>query len=546
MHVSENDYRPRGWTPKEVPTIWVDHTTGQGVTREGTSVRPKIGERRKNPNLTDLLDTAASYGAERIMLSGRVPEPAPGIRHWLYVKTPGWTPGTHWVNAGPPTGRFTHAITGHKVEVRTVAEWFGDLNLSPAQARAAWDTLASVIESVDDRARLMLSPAATGTNLWAWSLPKNVNPVPVSADVAEELHLTSGQHHLEHLVAGDNFSTHDDCIPMIDPAKTKKIDTFAHVDGRFMYAALGRELGIGPGIRLNRAAAFNLLETEPYARARYHVRFAVPQDWQHVGILGVRHNTYSDGWYYPNRPGATGETWADASEISVALAAGWMIDPLEAVKFHKARPLDTFAERMTRARERVLENPEMPPLLRRAVSAALRAILLYSIGAFASSGRDQTRVVTSALDVPAEYQASVQRQGELFIFRVPSQVSDRNRSFYHPELAVQIWGRGRARVLSAPTSLGNSTGGALTVPPSSLIGINGDAIYTTQTPAWSLPVAHGGGDDGKTGRLRLVSMIQGSFLTPATLQSRDALRGRADKAGPTGAWTPSASESVTV
>jgi hypothetical protein len=544
--VNETDYRPRGWTPKEVPTIWVDATTGQGVTREGTSVRPKIGERRKNPNLTDLLDTAASYGAERIMLTGRIPDPAPGVRHWLYVKTPNWIPGQHWVNAGPPTGRFSHQITGHKVEIRTAAEWFGELPLTPTQARSSWDALEAVIASVDDRARLMLSPAATGTNLWAWSLPKNVNPVPVSPDIADELHLTSGQHHLEHLVAGPNFSHHDDCVPMIDPAHTKKITNFTHVDGRFMYAALGRELGIGPGVRLNRTAAYNLMTTEPYARARYHVRFTVPQDWNHVGILGVRHQNYSDGWYYPNRPGASAETWADASEVSVALAAGWTIEPLEAVKFHKARPLDTFADRMTRARERVLDNPEMPALMRRAVSAALRAILLYSIGAFASSGRDQTRVVTSALDVPPEYQGTMQRQGELFIFRVPSQVSARNRALYHPELAVQIWGRGRARVLSAPSALGNSTAGALTLPPSSLIGINGDAIYTTHTPTWSLPVSHGGGDDGKTGRLRLVSMIEGSFMTPATLQSRDALRGRADKAGPSGAWAASPSESVTV
>ncbi|CAQ03343.1 hypothetical protein ACR8AL_07460 [Clavibacter sepedonicus] len=541
--MSDIDYRPHGWTPKDVPTIWVDHTTGQGVTSDGTSVKPKIGQRRKNPNLTDLLDTAASYGATRIMLSGRVPEPAPGVRHWLYVQTPGWTPGTHWIGAGvPPTGRFQHATTGHKVEVRTVAEWFGDLPLTPAQARLTWDTLAAVIASVDERARLMLSPAATGTNLWAWSLPKNVNPVPISEEIDEEQHRTSGQHHYEHLVAGPSFEEHEDCVPMIDPVKTRKISTFAHVDGRFMYAALCRELGIGPAVRLNRSAAYELMTTNPYARARYHVRFTVPADWRHVGILGMRHFRVEDGWYYPNRPGATGETWADAAEISVALNAGWLIDPLEAIVFQKAKPLDTFAERMIRARDRVTQNPEIPVPMQRALSTALRSIMIYTIGALASSGREQTRVVTNPMEIPPEFQRSVQRHGELYIFRVPSTINTRTQRMYHPELAWQIWGRGRARVLDAPTAFGNHTGGALKLAPHTLIGINGDALYTTHVPQWSLPQEHDGGDDGKTGRLRLVSVIEGSFNTPATLDARTALRARADRVGPAGAWAPRVSE----
>lgn len=532
----DNSYRPRGWTPKEVPTIWLDHTTGQGVTREGTSVRPKVGSGRKNPNLTDLLDTAASYGAERIMLTGKRPEPAPGVRHWLYVQTPNWVPGTHWVAGGPPTGRFQHAVTGQKIEVRTVEEWFGDVPLTPAQARMAWNTLEEIIAGVDERARLMLSPAATGTNLWAWSLPKNVNPIPVSTDMAAELHGTSGQHHLEHLVAGPSFSEHEDCVPLIDPKQVKKIQTFAHTDGRFMYASLGRELGIGPGLRLNRAGAYALLENEPYARARYFVRFTVPRDWNHVGLFGVRHMRVEDGWYYPNRPGAVGETWADSSEVFVARNAGWLVEPLEAVQFTRAKPLDTFFERMKRARDRVQENPDMPPMLRAALASALRAILLYTVGNFASAGRAQTRVAESAFDVPPEYQGTMVRQGKLFIYQVPSTVTERTRMFYHPEFAVQIWGRGRAAVLSSSSALGKGTAGALAVPGHTLIGINGDAIYTTEVPQWSLPTEHGGGDDGKNGRLRLKSTISGSFITPDNLQSRDALRKRSDKAGPSGAW----------
>ena len=537
--MSDYEVRPRGMTPKEMPTIWVDYATGQGVTREGTRITPKLGERRKTPNLTDLLDTAASYGATRIMLTGRIPEPAPGSRHWLIVKTPNWNGGDVWTSATSPSGRFTHVSTGQEVQVRTVREWFGDVPLNPAQARLAWETLESVIVGVDDRARLMLSPARTGANLWAWSLPKTVPLVPVSADVADELHMTSGQHHLEHLVAGPSFATHEYCVPLIDPAVTKKISAFAHVDGRFMYAALGRELGVGPGIRYNRAQAYELLTSDPYARARYEVRFTVPSDWAHVGILPVRHENVSDGWYYPNRPGAVGVTWADASEVAVALRAGWGIDPLQAVVFNKARPLDTFMDRMNRARERVLENPDMPPLLKRAVSDALRSILIQAIGNFASRGRTKVRTATSAFEIPPQYQASAERRGDVFTYRVPSERRPDN-GLYHPEVAVQLWGRGRARVLSAPTAHDKFGGGALAVPGHTLVGINGDALYTTELPEWSMPVEHGGADDGKTGRLRLKSFIRGSFLTPASLDARTALRARADKAGPRAAWTPEA------
>ncbi|MFX7768421.1 hypothetical protein ABTK15_20660, partial [Acinetobacter baumannii] len=83
--------------------------------------------------------------------------------------------------------------------------------------------------------------------------------VPVEDDIAQEIHFTSGLHHYDHLVAGESCATHEDCVPLIDPAQTKKISEFAYVDGRFMFAGVGRELGIGPAIRLNQAAAYELL-----------------------------------------------------------------------------------------------------------------------------------------------------------------------------------------------------------------------------------------------------------------------------------------------
>ncbi|WP_448812120.1 hypothetical protein [Agromyces bauzanensis] len=487
------------------------------------------------------------------MFTGEVPKHEDGRKHWLMVRTPGWTAGSHWLGAWRSvTGRFENALTGQKVTVKMAAEWFGDVELTPNEARQAWLVTESAIKRADERATLFLTPTATGTNLWALSLPKNVDPVHVSTDIADELRNTSGQHHVEHLVAGPDFMDHPDVVPLVVPTK-QTIDTFAYVDGRFMYSAVCRELGIGPAIRLNRTAAYELLESNPYARARYYVKFRVPDDWNHIGLLPVKDPNRVDRWIYPNRPGAIAETWADASEVAVARNAGWLIDPLEAIQFTtetlgrkangttglvKVRPLDTFADRMVRVREQVEQRPGVPPVIRRAVAAALRAILLFSIGGFHSVTRESTVVVESALDVPPQFQASVRQHGDVFSYRIPSaKLDDRTRQFYHPEFSVQVWGRARARLLSAPAANGMRAG-ALALDPSTLLGVYGDALYTTVIPEWSVPVEHGGGDDGKVGRLRLQGVVNGRLTFPDTIERRDRLRAKAAKAGIKAAFPP--------
>lgn len=538
--------RPQPWSPKPVPTIWMDYTTGHGVTDTGNRIKAMASEGRQNPNLTDKLNVAAAHGAARIMFTGSVPKSEGGKRHWLLVKTPMWKAGKHWLGAWQSiTGRFEHAQTGQKVDVKVAAEWFGDLELTPEDARQAWAITAQALKQADEKATMFLSPTATGANLWALSLPRNVDPVHVEDDLANEIRSTSGQHHVEHLVAGPDFIDHDDVLPLVQPRQY--IQNFAYVDGRFMYASVCKELGIGPARRLNRAAAFELLDTQPYARARYYVRFTVPQGWNHIGILPVKAPGSTSRWIYPNRPGATHETWADSSEIFVAIKNGWLIDPLEAIEFTttttgrkndgtmgevKTRPLDTFAERMIRTRELVMSHPEIPDTVRAAVAGALRAIVLQTIGGFHSPGRSSTVVVESALEVPPEYQHSLQQHGDVFSYKIPTpSINDRSRQFYHPEFSTQIWGRARARLLSSPAA-NKHRAGVLTLDPSTVLGVYGDAVYTTEIPTWSLPTSNGGGDDGKVGRLRLQgALANGRYNFPVTTDQRDRLRTRAAKAG---------------
>lgn len=545
--------RPVPWHPKPIPTVWLDHKTGVGVDDSGASVQPRIGGRRKYPNLADLLDTALARGAQRLMLTGPVPDPVPGQdKHWLVVPTPQWTPLVHWLGT-PPTGRFEHEVTHSRLEVRLAAEWFGTATVTPAQARAAWAATADALRASDRKAELFLSPAATGTNLWALSLPRTIDPEPLPEDVAELLHRTAGQHRIEHLTTGPAACTCGGCRPLVDLAETPR-GAFAYTDGRFMYASLCRELGTGPVTRLTGPQAAELIERDPFCRARFRVRFTVPDYWDHVGLLGVQHENVRDGWHYPNVPGAGGECWADAVEVRLALDHGWTVEVLEGLSFAKGRVLDTWADRLVRARRRAAEMPGLDLPVRRATQAALRAILIQGIGAFASRGRETTRVVWSARDVPAQYAHDVRRYGEAFVYREPARgLSGNNAAYQRIELAAQVWARGRARVLSCPSALSVklsfgawTTVGALEVDPTTLLGINGDAIFTTSVEPWSLPTQYGGGDDGREGRLRLQGFLPDVKL-PASAAERNKLREQAVAAGIDGAlpYSPKASEETT-
>lgn len=552
--------RPRPWKPKPIPTVFMDYVTGQGVLDNGASFKASILGRTKNPTLTDKLKSVdyASQGVDhvRIIFTGKVPPNDRNTRHWLLVETPGWV-GQHHLGT-PPAGRFDSLLTSKRIEVRVASEWFGDVALTPRQALTAWTILNEgvnkvwyKIEGPVNGSPLLMSPAATGTNLWAASMPGSLDPVPVPADIAEEIHATSGQHHQDHFVTGPGMDSHRDVLPMIDTRLVSTLPNFSYVDGRFMYAALCLRLGTGPGVRLARREAADLWREDKYFRGRMRVKFTVPDTWNHVGILGVQHENPAHGWFYPNRPGAVHTTWADAAEIFVAEKHhGWLIEPIEAIVFQskmpsvrkryeegattatrrptEARPLDEWALKLQAMRAKVASDPEYDDVTKRALGAAIRAILIQGIGSFASRGRSATRITTDPALVPTD--VHVERKGKVFAWQQPQAQDERSKMFYHPEFTSQIWGRGRARIMDyrpegVPT-------GALHVDPSTIIGINGDAVYTTTPPHWSLPVEQGGADDGKVGKLRLQGYLEGPITPPGSRAERDKLRARAVKNGP--------------
>ncbi|MEU4607617.1 hypothetical protein AB0F43_31920 [Kribbella sp. NPDC023972] len=541
--------RPIPYTAADVPTLWLDFVSGAGVDDAGKAIQPLVGGRRTKPNLVDLLNTAHKHGVKRLMLSGAIPAGTPGRPHWLTAETPGWRGAGHWLQARTPTGRFVHIADGYGVEVRLVREWFPGDDVPAPSAREAWTITTSLLRRYGAGGGLLNSPAGTGQNLWAHTLPGDptfdYESTMVPDDIADLIHATSGQHRTESFVSGDGRCDCGDCVALIT---ADKIDGLAAADGRFMYAGLAKgELGVGPARMLTGAEATELWTNDTkgrYAKARFRIRFTVPDGWDSLGLFGVQiPGSTTNAWHWPNRPGATYETWVDGAELFHDLNTGWHrgIEILEGIQFSKGRPLDTFIDRMLKARGAANEL-DAPEMLKSLVKSALRAVLLQTIGGFHSRGRPRTHIVDDLNDVPPWAISGVVEYGNRFIYTEEQPLTDRQRAFHRPELSAQVWAKERARMLLGPTAGYTVNGlklkewGALDLDPQTLVAINGDAIVTTEPHLATIPVRLGGGDDGKEGRLRLKGWLPGPLASPRTRAARDAIVKKAEAAGPTAAY----------
>jgi hypothetical protein len=451
----------------KVPTLWLNITTGLGVDDDGNPVKPLIGGRRSKPHLVDLLATAHRHRAKRIVLSGPLPTRQPGTPHWLLAETPGWRAGGPtgmglWLE-DPPTGRFTHVPDGAYVEVRVVSEWFDDQAVEPSVAREAWaildDTCRRWMKEPDQDRKLTLlmkSPAATGQQLWAHMLPgkkKNSDEwlwdeAQPSDDDAALIHATAGQHRIEHFVAGPERCGCGDCPALVTASH---IDALSVIDGRFAYAPLiVGELPSGPATWLTAAQGQALFDSDQMlnVKARYHIRFTVPDVWDTLGMFPVQLPA-ADGdrgkWHYPCRPGATHETWIDGAEARWAHWMGWRVEVLEAMTFKTARPLDNFARNMRKVWD-AIEDLDATPLLRQLVRKALRQVVLQAIGSLNSRGKDSTYLVDSLDQVPPEYIPDVVDHGGRFVYRRKGRLEGQASAYHHPEIAAHLWSKSRARM----------------------------------------------------------------------------------------------------
>lgn len=297
------------------------------------------------------------------------------------------------------------------------------------------------------------------------------------------------------------------------------------MDGRWMYAALTRELGTGPARMMTAREAADHA-ADPYARARYRVRFAAPTWWSDLNLPGMilarAGQLASDGWHAP----LAGEAWLDASELHLARRLEWRCDVLEGMAFASGRPLDTWGERIIRARTRATDDAlgeSVGPLVRN----ALRSVLLHSVGSFHSAGREESSITASPMELPDGdgWGAPERMDDGRVIWRRSAPSNPRLLALRHPEYSAAIWGRAHARILESPTGAPPRHAGALHVHASTLVSIYGDALLTTRRPTWADL------DDGKPGRLRVKAHLCGPIEWPTTARERDDLVRAATVAG---------------
>ena len=322
--------RPAPHRPPDPVTVWLDIDTARGVDAAGNEILPVLGGRRtKRATLSDLLTTALHHHARRLIVCGDIPDQP---QSWLLPDTPAHTRefikdwhvrGLFMLAGRPARGRFTHKETDRNVDVLVADEWFPGQVLTPVQARWAWRELTDIIATRIDRDwALMDRPGAEGINLWKLRTPESYGMEPMDPELGVLIQRTSPQHRYELCVdTGDSGDREEGWRPT---APAGSIPNFVYVDGRFMYAgSVAGEIGAAPATLLGATEAHDLFTDDPWHPARYHVRFTVPSWWDGIGLFPVKRTQGRAGWFWPNVPGATYETWVDAAELKLAIDEGW-------------------------------------------------------------------------------------------------------------------------------------------------------------------------------------------------------------------------------
>lgn len=399
------------------------------------------------------------------------PRPAAGWVAWSLTGLGPWVPDNHYHEGAHPVMRYTHRDTrrrpGRRVAVYPADTWFAGASYTTTEARTAYRHLGALVRGAfGNGAALLATPATTGRELFLRTIPHRREWPVLPADLRAEVFAPAGQARVETF--GAPFG--------LIGAPPRAAGLYEY-DGRLMYAALC--WGLGAGIP-ERDTSPEFVE---HARGRYLVAGCVPKDWPHrFGLVGVREE--SGAMRYPHEPGEPFAAWIDGAELQLVLAQGWPVNIRERVLFPTYAgkgPLDVWAEKLIglHARAGRLER------------AALRSLILHSIGAFHTSGHAVTRITDDPERVPAEHRRHMRREAGLFLW--PETRPARWVALAHPEWSAAVWARARRRLIDAPGAHGTRAGALHAA--GDVVAFSTDAIYLTERQAWP--------DDGKPGRFRL-------------------------------------------
>ncbi len=481
---------------RDIPTAYLHTVTGEGVFLD---TRISAGPR---PALAEVLKALPSV-VERVYLVG----PRPGREEtaeslYLWLRQP--EVSTDWLitrflpDDDVPNLHLRHRQQPERVvQIVRAAQWFGAGRYSPEQAQGAMQALERILQATFDwKVKCLSTPGLTGIALWDRSR-KAIYPV-----VDEEMQV---------LIRSTTTQGRSEITPLPD---RDPLPAFVYLDGRFMYAALTKGIGLGP------VEHDEIPEFDPHRRGRYRVTYRVPEDWKHIGLLPEKSGHSREPWSYRCEPGYEGETWVGSPELNLALhpprgLSPWPIEIKERLLFQNAVkgtpwPLDLWGERLIEARQSVgrrINEGEFNQSIGELIESALRNILLHGIGGFHRRSRADTVVVypdEGYENIPANADPTFHPDGTA-TYKVYRPLSEWSARLMHPEFSAQVWDRCRTHLLySARKSKGKiipgSETGALLLNRSEIVGMRTDALYLTRNPEWP--------DDGQTpGQFRVKGQI---------------------------------------
>ncbi|SFL69303.1 hypothetical protein [Streptomyces pini] len=479
---------------------FLDATTGVLVHRD-TTTRLNLGTGSVADILIAVYATVPAT-VERIYITAgdpwhrdaeRYPFLRDAVAAWLNGPLPdGWkiesTRGRdrlagHLVHPRNPVGRWQRG--DQHTEIRSVGEWFDPDGATPATVRDAFVLLWRALHRHWPDVTLMGSPSQTGRDLWSRTIPtkagaKWADGYPVmSEEIRGLLHATAGQGRTE----------------LITPPKVPdRLPQLIELDRTFAYAKHTWASGVGIPRRITAAAFAALSEKDQinalFAPSHWHIRVTIPHDWNHVGLLPAP-AAGDRTWHYPAEPGRTFTTWAGGAEVNLALRnphTPWKVEILDGLLWEAGSPLREWSTRLKDAWAslRAIAATHGDPKQRTAAhlaSRAVRAILLYGIGAFAQRPRITTGTVPTGAehDIPTGAQI-IGTDGHTITWQRDTGFA--RDPYAHPEWAAGVWSAARAALLSTKMREDNLFVGALHLPPGSVVAFRTDAIYTTTDPAW--------------------------------------------------------------
>ncbi|MGW6202542.1 hypothetical protein ACWF9B_02640 [Streptomyces sp. NPDC055089] len=487
------------FTQQARSTVFLDTATGVLVHRDHT-FRLDL----PTASAAEILNTVFHVlpdGVERIYITAGAPWHRQADQHpflkdavgaWLNAPTPGWRTDTgrgkdrmagHFVHPRNPVGRYQREQGEQHVEIRSAGEWFDTEGSDPAVIRDAFVLLWKALRRHWPDAVLMGSPSQTGRDLWTRTIPTKGQYADGYPVLSEELrglfHATAGQGRTELITP---------------PSIPAQLPALVEYDRTFAYAKHTWKAGVGTPRRITAARFAAWSEKEQtkalFACGHWHVRVTVPETWDHVGILPAP--TPGDrAWHYPATPGTTFTTWAGGPEIHTALSnprSPWKIEILDGILFDDGKPLDDWSKKLKETWSSLTAQADLngDPAQRTAAhlaARAVRAILLYGIGAFAQRPRTVTGTTprTAERDVPTDAEIIGFDDQTITWQRPTGFTRDPNA---HPEWAAHIWSSARAALLSQRHRNDNTYAGALHAPPGSVVAFRTDAVYLTQPQAW--------------------------------------------------------------